>query len=408
VITYLDRICLSVAGPRMQEALHIGPIAWGWVTGVFTMSYAAFEIPSGALGDRFGPRRVLTRIVLWWSLFTSLTGIVSNYYLLLLTRLCFGVGEAGAFPNVGVAISRWFPLKKRASAWGIGMMASQIGGAVAPLLVVPIQMRYGWRASFYMFGSLGVAWAIVWYWWFRDSPAEMSKVSQQEVAEIGASVRSHRSLPWTVGIRSANLWGVMTMAASYGYTLYFFQSWFPTYLMKGRGFTETGLLLSSLPFFVGACANGFGGFASDALVRKLGLKWGRRSLGLAGLGSAALFMTVVMMTEQRFWALIFLALSYGGITIQQPGVMGVCLDIGGKYAGAVTGAMNTATYVAAFLSSVVYGYIVKSYGYDAPFIPMIVLLMISMLLWLRIDPAQDVILEAEPMGEMPSTLLDFE
>jgi predicted MFS family arabinose efflux permease len=157
-------------------------------------------------------------------------------------------------------------------------------------------------------------------------------------------------------------------AASYGYTLYFFQSWFPTYLVKGRGFTETGLLLSSLPFFVGACANGFGGFASDALVRKLGLKWGRRSLGLAGLGTAALFMTAVMMTEQKLWALIFLALSYGGITIQQPGVLGVCLDIGGKYAGAVTGAMNTATYVAAFLSSVVYGYIVKSYGYDAPFI----------------------------------------
>jgi sugar phosphate permease len=318
------------------------------------------------------------------------------------------MGEAGAFPNVGVAISRWFPLKKRASAWGIGMMASQIGGAIAPLLVVPVQMRYGWRASFYMFGSLGVAWAIVWYWWFRDSPAEMSKVSQQEVAEIGVSVRSHRSLPWTVGIRSANLWGVMTMTASYGYTLYFFQSWFPTYLVKGRGFTETGLLLSSLPFFVGACANGFGGFASDALVRKLGLKWGRRSLGLAGLGTAALFMTAVMMTEQKLWALIFLALSYGGITIQQPGVLGVCLDIGGKYAGAVTGAMNTATYVAAFLSSVVYEYIVKSYGYDAPFIPMIVLLMISMLLWFRIDPAQDVISEAEPMGEMPSTLLDFE
>src|ERR1022692_1173576 len=193
-------------------------------------------------------------------------------------------------------------------------------------------------------------------------------------------------------------------AASYGYTLYFFQSWFPTYLVKGRGFTETGLLLSSLPFFVGACAKGFGGFASDALVRKLGLKWGRRSLGLAGLGTAALFMTAVMMTEQKLWALIFLALSYGGITIQQPGVLGVCLDIGGKYAGAVTGAMNTATYVAAFLSSVVYGYIVKSYGYDAPFIPMIVLLMISMLLWFRIDPAQDVISEAEPMGEITSEL----
>ena len=114
----------------MQEALRIGPIGWGCVTGVFTMSYAAFEIPSGALGDRLGPRRVLTRIVLWWSVFTSLTGLVSNYYFLLLTRFCFGMGEAGAFPNAGVAISRWFPIEKRASAWGIGLMASQIGGGL--------------------------------------------------------------------------------------------------------------------------------------------------------------------------------------------------------------------------------------------------------------------------------------
>lgn len=374
----------------MQEALHLGPVEWGWVTGVFTISYAAFEIPGGALGDRLGPRRVLTRIVLWWSFFTSLTGFVSNYFVLLATRFCFGMGEAGAYPNAGVVISRWFPFSQRTSAWGIGMMASQIGGAVAPLLVVPIQMRYGWRASFYVFGFLGVGWAIAWYKWFRDFPQEMPAVSRQEVAEIGSSVQPHKALPFTVAVRSGNLWGLMTMAGSYGYTLYFFQSWFPTYLVKGRGFSETGLLLSSLPFIVGACANGCGGFTSDALVRRFGLKWGRRSLGIAGLGSAALLLTAAMLTDQKLWTLIFLSLSYGAITLQQPGVLGVCLDVGGKYAGAVTGAMNMATFVAAFLSSVAYGYIVKSYGYDAPFIPMIVLLVISASIWLTIDASREV------------------
>jgi MFS family permease len=94
VITYLDRICIAVAGPRMQDALHISPEAWGWVTSVFFLSYSAFEMPTGALGDRLGPRRVLTRIVAWWSAFTTLTGTVSNYYLLLLVRFCFGAGEA--------------------------------------------------------------------------------------------------------------------------------------------------------------------------------------------------------------------------------------------------------------------------------------------------------------------------
>src|SRR5262245_6656346 len=176
-ITYIDRVCISVAGPRMQEDLHIDPVGWGWVTAMFTLAYGLFEIPTGALGDRIGARRVLTRVVLWWSAFTSLTGLVSNYYVLLITRFCFGAGEAGAFPNAAVVVSRWFPPTQRARTAGVLLMASQIGGAVAPLLVLPIQIRYGWRASFYTFGVIGVVWAVVWYAWFRDTPAEKPGVS---------------------------------------------------------------------------------------------------------------------------------------------------------------------------------------------------------------------------------------
>jgi ACS family glucarate transporter-like MFS transporter len=106
VITYLDRVCISVAGPRIQQALHLGPLAWGWVIGVFTIAYAVFEIPSGILGDRIGPRKVLTRIVIWWSIFTSITGLAMGFYPLLLIRFFFGVGEAGAFPNASVAVAR--------------------------------------------------------------------------------------------------------------------------------------------------------------------------------------------------------------------------------------------------------------------------------------------------------------
>ena len=160
-ITYLDRVCISVAGPRMQEDPHIDPIGWGWVTGIFTLSYCLFEIPTGTLADRIGPRRVLTRIVLWWSAFTSLTGAMTSYYPLLLARFFFGAGEAGTFPSAAVVVSRWFPPAQRATMCGVTLMASQIGGAVAPLLVVPIQIRYGWRASFFVFGLLGVGWAIV-------------------------------------------------------------------------------------------------------------------------------------------------------------------------------------------------------------------------------------------------------
>ena len=113
----------------MQEDLDIDPIRWGWVTAMFALAYCIFEIPTGAMGDRIGPRRVLTRVVLWWSAFTALTGAMSNYSLLLLTRFCFGAGEAGAFPNASIVVSRWFPPPQRASMAGVLLMASQIGGA---------------------------------------------------------------------------------------------------------------------------------------------------------------------------------------------------------------------------------------------------------------------------------------
>src|ERR1700716_3465495 len=162
VITYLDRVCIAVAGPRMQDSLHISPQAWGWVTSVFFLSYAAFEIPTGALGDRIGPRRVLTRIVMWWSAFTSLTGIVSSYPLLLLVRFCFGMGEAGAYPNASAVIGRWIPVARRTRAWGIVWMTSQVGAALSPLLVVPIQVRYGWRGRRFFFSFFP---AFVWVGW---------------------------------------------------------------------------------------------------------------------------------------------------------------------------------------------------------------------------------------------------
>jgi sugar phosphate permease len=394
-ITYLDRVSISVAGPRMQQDLHINPVGWGWVTGVFVLSYCLFEIPTGALGDRIGARRVLTRIVLCWSAFTSLTGMMSNYYLLLLTRFCFGAGEAGAFPNSAVVVSRWFPPTQRASISGITLMASQIGGAVAPLLVIPIQMRYGWRASFYAFGVLGVVWASVWYAWFRDSPAQMRGVSQEEIEETAGAAETHaHRFPWRVALRSESVLAMLVTAFCYVYAYTFFQTWFHTFLVKGRGFSEGSLALSTLPYVVAACANLAGGAASDALVRKLGLKWGRRALGVAGLGCAGLFTLAAMITRQQILTVVLLAGVYGAITFQQSGVFGVCLDIGHEHAGAMVGLMNTSSQVGGLLSSVAYGYIVERFGsYDAPFVPMAALLFLGALLWLKIDASEELTAE---------------
>jgi ACS family glucarate transporter-like MFS transporter len=389
-ITYIDRVCISVAGPRIQEDLGIDPVAWGWVTAMFTLSYCLFEIPTGAMGDRIGARRVLTRVVLWWSAFTSMTGMVSNYYLLLITRFLFGAGEAGAFPNASIVVSRWFPPSQRASMSGVLLMASQIGGAVAPLVVVPIQIRYGWRASFYAFGLLGAVWSAVWYAWFRDSPAEKQGVSPEELEELSGAVPAPaHGFPWRVALRSESVVATLGTAFCYVYVYSFFQTWFHTFLVKGRGFSEASLALSALPYAIAACGNLAGGVVSDSLVRRLGVTWGRRSLGVVGLGSACVFTIAAMLTRQQLPTIVWLSLAYGAITFQQSGVFAVCLDLGGTHAGSVVALMNTSAQVGAFLSSIAYGYIVQHFeSYDAPFVPMAALLFVGAALWMRIDASK--------------------
>jgi MFS family permease len=275
-------------------------------------------------------------------------------------------------------------------------MFLQIGGALAPVLVVPIQDAYGWRASFWIFGLAGIAWSAAWYVWFRDSPAEVKGASPEELALVGDAPGAHHSLPWSVMVRSGNLWAVVAMAGCVGYSMSFFQSWLGTYLVKARGYTETGLLLASLPFIVGAVAKIAGGFIGDAMVRRLGLRRGRRVMILSGYGGAAAFLALATQLHGQSAHLAALSLAYGGITFGQPALMGICLDIGGRFAGAVTGAMNSSAYGCAFLSSVVYGYLVSHFGYAVPFIPMIFFMAVATVFGLRVDAERQVVPESLP------------
>ena len=391
-ITYIDRVCISVAGPRMQEDLGIDPVGWGWVTAMFTLSYCLFEIPTGALGDRIGPRRVLTRVVLWWSAFTSLTGAVSNYYLLLLTRFCFGAGEAGAFPNASIVVSRWYPPSQRASMAGVLLMASQIGGAIAPLLVVPIQIRYGWRASFFVFGAVGLIWAAVWYAWFSDSPAEKPGVSQEEINAVKAvaPIAGH-GFPWRIAFRSETVLAMMGTAFCYVYVYSFFQTWFHTFLIRDAGSPRRACCCRPCR------TRSRRARTSRAVPRVMPWSgaWARSGAGgrsaLADSAARVCLPSPPCSREHQLLTLILLSLVYGGITFQQAGVFGVCLDIGGKHAGSMVGLMNTSAQVGAFLSSIAFGYIVERFhSYNAPFVPMAAVLFLGALLWLKIDASKEV------------------
>jgi len=405
-ITYLDRVAISVAGPRMQDALHISPTGWGWVVGVFTLSYGIFEIPTGRMGDRIGARKVLTRVVLWWSAFTALTGLTSNYFLLLLTRFCFGIGEAGAIPNIGVSLSRWFPVTERARAMGCVLMFMQAGGALAPLIIVPIQLHYGWRTSFYLLGVIGVVWCVAWYRWYRDTPAEKDGVTTSEIEEIGtASFANNHKMPWSLILRSGNLRAMLVVGFGYVFALYFFISWLHTFLVKGRGFTEGDLLLSTAPGLLGAAGNLCGGFVSDALVKRMGLKWGRRSIGLIGLSVATVCTVATIMTTNKFATLLLLGLVYAGMTFQQTVIITVALDVGKKYVGGIMGIFNTMCQVGAFLFSVSFGYFVTWFGsYDLALIPVACMLGMGALAWLRIDATEELISDERDVALIDSPL----
>ena len=187
IIMYIDRVCISQAALSMRGDLGLTPVEMAWAFSVFGWAYALFEIPGGWLGDRIGPRRVLMRIVLWWSFFTAATGWVWNLPSLLVTRTLFGMGEAGCFPNLTRAFSTWLPKAERERAQASLWFATRWAGALTPLLVAWVLTLMSWRRAFEIFGVLGIIWAFAFYRWYRDDPAMHPSVNKAELALLPSS-----------------------------------------------------------------------------------------------------------------------------------------------------------------------------------------------------------------------------
>ncbi len=381
IITFLDRISIAVAGPRIQQELHITPQRWGWVLGAFVLAYGIFEIPTGALGDRIGQRSVLTRIVLWWSAFTCLTGAAIGFPALAVTRFLFGAGEAGAYPNISGVIVRWFPVRERARTQGFIWAASRMGGALAPLIVVPLQATMGWRWTFVALGATGMVWVVFWRALYSDCPAP------------GAVAAVHSRVPWAELLRQRQLWLIFAMYffQAWGTTFYF--GWFPTYLVKGEGFTEGEMgVYSALPFVCGALGNVAGGFLSDRLAARFGLKIGRRLVGSAGLAMSALLLVALTMTHDKTAVVVLSSLGFGVADLMLPAAWAVCLDVGHEYAGVVTGTMNTAGQLGGFVCSVLFGYLVAAWGsYREPLWLVAASVLLGAFLFTRIDPTRPLV-----------------
>jgi MFS transporter, ACS family, glucarate transporter len=395
ILTFLDRVCIGSAAPLMRRDLGLTTLQMGGIFSAFSLAYAIFEIPSGWLGDRFGPRRTLTRIVIWWSAFTALTGRVGSFHSLWITRFLFGAGEAGAYPNSSCAITRWFPSVERARAQAVVWMASGLGGAIAPLIVVPLQRQLGWRNVFAIFGAFGVIWALGWYVWFRDWPEQKRGVNASEmriIHEGASSPSAHTTTPWKALITSGNLWAVIAAYFASGYAVNFYFFWLPSYLIEVRGI-QNFAPYAALPFLLGVFGNALGGWISDALVRRMGLKWGRRAVGLLGLGGSALFVLLSLASWRPVVAVVSLAMGFASANFALPNCWAVCLDIGRRHSGTVTAFMNTAAQIGGAIAGIAIGYWAGRKQWNIAIVTMAIGFLISALLYLVIDAGRPLVPE---------------
>jgi len=385
IITFLDRIAISVAAARMQSDLQIDTRRWGWILGAFVLSYGLFEIPTGAMGDRLGPRRVLTRVVLWWSAFTAFTGLTRGFASLLATRFLFGMGEAGAYPNISAALARWYPADSRAQAQGFIWGASRLGGALAPLIVVPLQRTLGWRTTFVLLGVVGAGWALSWFAWYRDKPPEQAE---------GDAPAAHAKTNWGQLFRDKQMRLLFAMYWCYGWGPWFYFSWYPLYLMKTGHFSEKQMgVYSALPYILGVIANVVGGGIFDRLTARRGIRFTGRLIGSASLLGAAGLMLAMTQIHQRALLVIVSALGFGVGDLMVPAAWAVAMNMGGERAGTVTGAMNTAGQLGGFVCSVLAGYLVQATGtYDAPVIVVACVLIVAACLFSQIDGSAKIVI----------------
>lgn len=396
MLTYMDRVNLASAIPVIQHDLGFSMVTIGWIFAAFRWGYAFFQIPGGWLGDRIGGRRALSLVVVWWSAFTSLTAFTWNAVSMGICRFFFGVGEAGAFPIATRSLSSWMLTTERGFAQGLTHAASRLGAALTPPLVVFLMLRFGWRAPFLLFGFLGVVWSGVWYWYYRDTPAEhrQTNLAERDLIENSIGLRAARAqaVPWRRILGSSSMWTLSLMYFCYGYSIDIYLDWFPKYLNEHRGYNLTQMgFYASLPLLAGAAGDLLGGTISDRCARRFGnLKLARRTVAFIGFVIAAITIIPATYTSSSRASVLYSCAAVFGLEITVGVAWAIPLDIGGEYAGSIASVMNTFGNLGSAVSPVLLAYFVGFYGWNMPFMVCSVLCVIGAVLSLGLDAGNKI------------------
>ncbi len=392
VVTYIDRVCIAKAAPFISQDLHLEEWQMGLVFAAFGWAYAIFEIPGGALGDYMGPRRVLMRIVIWWSIFTAATGWAWNFTSLMVTRFCFGAGEAGCFPNITKAFTTWLPQSERVKAQGVMWLSARWGGAFTPLLVVAVFQVMSWRAAFGVFGLIGIVWAGFFYWWYRDHPRDKASLNdaERELLRPNEALVSVHHIPWDVFLRSKQVWMLCGQYFCLSYGWYFYITWLPTYLKEARHLAfEKSAFLEIMPLFLGGLGSLFCGFVSGPVTRLTGsVAKTRKIMACIGLTGASFLLILSTYLHDPLYAMLAMGFASFCNDLVMPGAWGACMDVGGRYAGTLSGAMNMMGNVGGAIAPMATGFILKAthHNWDITFYVSAFLYFMGTFFWLNLDP----------------------
>ena len=384
---YIDRAVISAAKDSIVSDLGLSLTEWGWIMAAFTLGYALFQTPSGYFADAKGPRLVLTAIVIFWSCLTTLTGFMKSFLSMLIVRFFFGAGEAGAFPALSKVTFNWFPLKERGIVQGINFSGARIGAALALPFVAYLIGLIGWRYSFVFFGVTGIMYAVLWYFVFRDKPEEFKYIGEEEKNYILATRQTpsakKTSLPFLTIMKSKNMWLAMGQYIASNFTFYFTLSWMYPYL-KDRfdlGGVEAGFY-SSVPLLAGALGNWFSGWLVDRLYGSGNLKNSRRIPAIIGFALAACGMILMLMADTPQISIIYLSIAIFGADMTLSPSWSFCIDIAKENAGAVSGTMNMAGNLGAFVTIIAFPYLLEWTGnHNVFFYVCSVLSLLAIIMW---------------------------
>lgn len=396
LLLYVDRICISVAKDPIAKSLDLSKEQMGWVLSAFALGYALFQTPGGMMADKWGARKVLTAIIIVWSLFTGFTAKAWNYTSMLVIRFLFGAGEAGAFPAINRAVVSWIPLKERGIVTGINFSGSRLGAAFAlPLLSILIT-KWGWQNTFYVLGAVGVFFALLWYWMFKDKPEEHSLLSKKEKEFIITNRQPitavGEKLSFKKIIVQRNMWLAMLQYFCSNFTFFFALTWlYPHIKEKFQLEAVAAGWYASLPLIAGAIGNWFSGWWMDKIYSKGNYKKSRWLPAATGFALSALGLIISSFMNDVNAAVLFLSLAIFGADMTLPPSWAFCADIGKQQAGTVSGNMNMAGNLGAFITSLAFPYLLSWAGSPSIFFYLAALFnVLAVFIWLQMNPLKKI------------------